>query len=76
MNPLTVSVCSNEPLKIEVVTHFMLTTFSTNECDDLPYFASICQDMYRKTMSRGIVKILDTKMKCANYGKSWHSKAF
>lgn len=72
MNPQQVQGCSNEPLKIRVVTHLVLTT---NECNDLPYFASICQDMYLNSMSCDIVTIPYTKMKCAKYGELRQNKA-
>ena len=39
---------------------------TTNECIDLPYIATICQDMYEKSMSLGIVTLSREKtMKAA-----------
>lgn len=42
---------------------------TTNECIDLPYIATICQDMYEKSMSLGIVTIPCTFLKVAKHGK-------
>ena len=49
---------------------------TTNECIDLPYFAKICSDMYKKTMSRGIVTIPCTFLKVAKHGILRQNKAF
>ena len=49
---------------------------TTNECIDLPYIATICQDMYEKSMSLGIVTIPCTFLKVAKHGKLRQNKAF
>ena len=49
---------------------------TTNECIDLPYFAKICPDMYKKSMSRGIVTIPCTFLKVAKHGILRQNKAF
>lgn len=42
---------------------------TTNESIDLPYIATICQDMYEKSMSLGFVTIPCTFLKVAKHGK-------
>lgn len=49
---------------------------TTNECIDLSYIATICQDMYEKSMSLGIVTIPCTFLKVAKHGKLRQNKAF
>ena len=49
---------------------------TTNECIDLPYIATICQDMYEKSMSLDIVTIPCTFLKVAKHGILRQNKAF